>query len=142
MRFREYAEAGTEFGRLMLRGGVTPAQHEAGERFAELTKALQAVYDAAGPNPQAMNLTRSAGFPGPGMTSAQGQAIKDRYAKAFECAGEAGNKAQRTIAPHVILDKPVADFTTLNLLKNALDKLVKHFGIDRNLQISHVRNTR
>jgi hypothetical protein len=142
IHLRECEEAGTEFGRLMLRGGITPAQHEAGIVFIRLCEATRRVYDAASPNPQAMCLTRSAGFPGPGMTSAEGQVIKDRYAKAFEAAGEAGLRAQRTLAPYVVRDQPVTDFETLNLLKAALDKLVRFFGIDINMQISHVRNTR
>jgi hypothetical protein len=126
----------------MLRGGITPAQHEAGIAFIGLTEALRAVYDAASPNPQAMDLNRRAGFPGPGMTSEEGRAIKDRYNRAFECAAQDGRRAQRTLAPYVIRDQPVDDFETLRLLGCALDRLVKFFGIDKNLQISHVRNTR
>src|SRR5687768_18511199 len=60
---RECEEAGTEFGRLMLRGGITPAMHEAGISFTELCEAARAVYDAASPHPQAMDLNRRAGFP-------------------------------------------------------------------------------
>ena len=139
VKFREREESGTEFGRLMLRGGITPAHYEAGIAFTELCEAIRAVYDAASPNPQAMDLTRVRGFPGHGMTSAEGQAIKDRYMKAFDKAGEAGCKAQRTLAPHVIRDEPVMDFETLDRLKAALDRLVRFFGIDPKLKLSRRR---
>ena len=137
---RECEEAGTEFGRLMLRGGITPAHHEAGIAFTELCEAARAVYDAASPHPKAMDLNQRAGFPGPGMTSEQGKAIKDKYMRAFDCAGEAGCKAQRTLAPHVIRDEPVMDFETLDRLKAALDRLVRFFGIDPNLKHSTRRS--
>ena|SRR5687768_5710951 len=136
VQLRECEEAGTEFGRLMLRGGITPAHLEAGIAFISLCEAVRAVYDAASPNTPAMDLNRCAGFPGPGMTSEQGKAIKDRYMRAFDCAGEAGCKAQRTLAPHVIRDVAVTDFETLNYLKAALDRLVKFFGIDPNLRVA------
>jgi hypothetical protein len=137
---RETPEAGTQFGQLMLRGGITPAHHEAGIEFIKLREAVRRVYDLASPHPQAMDLNRRAGFPGPGMTSAEGQAIKDRYMKAFDKAGEAGCKAQRTLAPHVIRDEPVTDLQTLKMLKAALDKLVRFFGIDPKLKLSRGRN--
>ena len=59
--------------------------------------------------------------------------------RAFDCAGEAGSNAQRTLAPHVIRDQPVTDFETLNYLKAALDRLVKFFGIDPKLEMSRKR---
>lgn len=139
VQLREREEAESEFGRLMLRGGITPAHHEAGIAFIRLCEALRAVYDAASPSPQAMDLNRRAGFPGPGMTSEEANGIKDRYAKAFERAGEAGCKAQRTLAPHVIRDEPVTDLQTLEWLKAALDRLVRFFGIDPKLKLSNRR---
>ena len=77
--------------------------------------------------------------PGPGMTSEEANGIKDRYMKAFDRAGEAGSKAQRTLAPHVIRDEPVTDLQTLEWLKEALDKLVRFFGIDPKLEQSKRR---
>src|SRR5687768_311692 len=139
VQLRECEEAGTEFGRLMLRGGITPAHHEAGIAFISLCEAVRSVYDAASPHPQAMDLNRRAGFPGPGMTSEQGKVIKDRYMRAFDCAGGAGCRAQRTLAPHVIRDVAVTDFETLERLKAALDRLVRFFGIDPNLTHSKMR---
>ena len=139
VNLRDREEAESEFGRLMLRGGITPAHFEAGIAFLRLTESVRRVYDLASPHPQAMDFNRRAGFPGPGMTSEEGQAIKDRYMRAFDCAGEAGCKAQRTLAPHVIRDEPVTDFQTLEWLKSALDKLVKFFGIDPKLQMSKRR---
>lgn len=139
VKLRECEEAESEFGRLMLRGGITPAHFEAGIAFIRLCEAVRAVYSAPSPHPQAMDLNRRAGFPGPGMTSEEGQAIKDRYMKAFDRAGEAGCKAQRTLAPHVIRDEPVTDLQTLKMLKAALDKLVRFFGIDPKLEHSKRR---
>ena len=139
VHLREREEAESEFGRLMLRGGITPAHFEAGLALIRLCEATRRVYDLASPHPQAMDLNRRAGFPGPGMTSEEGRAIKDRYMKAFDCAGEAGCKAQRTLAPHVIRDEPVTDLQTLKWLKAALGKLVKFFGIDPKLKLSSRR---
>lgn len=136
VKFRDWPEAETEFGRLMLRGGITPAHHEAGIAFILLCESVRAVYDAASPYPRAIDINRCTGFPGPGMTSAEGQAIKDRYCRAFECASDAGSRAQRTLAPHVIRDEPVTDFETLDRLKAALDRLVKFFGIDPELRLA------
>jgi hypothetical protein len=140
VNLREREEAESEFGRLMLRGGITPAHFEAGIAFIRLCESVRQVYDAASPNPPAMDLNRRAGFPGPGMTSAEGQAIKDKYMRVFDCAGEAGSKAQRTLAPHVIRDEPVTDLQTLEWLKAALDRLVRFFGIDPKLKLSRGRN--
>ena len=139
VNLRDREEAESEFGRLMLRGGITPAHYEAGIAFIQLCEAVRQVYDAASPNPQAMDLNRRVGFPGPGMTSEEGQAIKDRYMKAFDKAGEAGCKAQRTLAPHVIRDEPVTDLQTLEWLRAALDRLVRFFGIDPKLELSSRR---
>lgn len=133
VHLRECEEAESEFGRLMLRGGITPAHYEAGIAFIRLQESVRRVYDLASPHPQAMDLNLCTGFPGPGMTSEQGQVIKDRYMKAFDCAGEAGCKAQRTLAPYVIRDEPVMDFETLDRLKAVLKRLVRFFGIDPKL---------
>ncbi len=136
VKFRELSEAESEFGRLMLRGGITPAQKEAGEAYARLAAALRAVYDAASPNPRAINLTNSGGSNGRELTSEYAEQIKLKHRRAFEACGEAGNKAPRAVKEHVILDKPVADFESLKVLKSGLDKLVVFFGIDKALQIS------
>lgn len=138
-KFREWPEAESEFGRAMIRGVFTPAQFEAGKRYIELGSQMRAVYDAPSPNPQGVDLTRVGASYGHGMPSHVAAAIKDRYNKAFEKAAEAGSRATRAMKQHVILDAPIGDFETLKLLKSALDKLVKHFGIDERLQISESR---
>lgn len=136
VKFRELSDAESEFGRLMLRGGITPAQKEAGEAYARLAAALRAVYDAESPNPRAIDLTNVSGSNGREITSEEAEQIKERSRRAFEACGEAGNRAPRAVKEHVILDRPVADFETLKVLKSGLDKLVTFFGIDRSLQIS------
>ena len=135
-KYREWPEVESEFGRLMLRGGITPAQKEAGEAYARLAAALRAVYDAESPNPRAIDLTNVRGSNGREITSEEAEQIKERSRRAFEACGEAGNRAPRAVKEHVILDRPVADFETLKVLKSGLDKLVTFFGIDRSLQIS------
>lgn len=134
VHLRECEEAESEFGRLMLRGGITPAHYEAGIALIRLCESVRRVYDLASPHPPAMDLTRVRGCTGQGITSEEGQAIKDRYNKAYECANVAGDRSVRALAPHVIRDEPVTDFETLDRLKAALDRLVRFFGIDPSLK--------
>lgn len=138
-KYREYPEAESEFGRMMLRGVITPAQLAAGIAFAESAAGFRAVYDIPSPNPSGIDLARVGASQGVSMPSHVADALKLRYRRAFEAAMEAGDKAQRAVKNHAVLDKPVGDFETLRLLKNGLDKLVKHFGIDPKLQISKGR---
>jgi hypothetical protein len=134
-QFREWPEAESEFGRLLLRGGVTRSQYDAGIRFAELSVALCAVYDVPSPYPHAMDLTRVRGAMGPGMPSEQARKIKDAYMAAFDASMEAGRVAHRAVKDHVVLDKPVGDLDSLTALSRGLSRLVDHFGLDARLQI-------
>jgi len=134
-RFREYPEAGSEFGRLLLRGGITRAQYDAGIRFTELCVAMCAVYDVPSPHPHAMDLTRVRGSVSQGMPSERAKAIIGAYNTAFEACMDVGRPALRAVKEHVVLDKPVGDFDTLNALVRGLAKLVDHFGLDARLQI-------
>lgn len=134
-QFREWPEAESEFGRLLLRGGITRSQYDAGMRFTELSVALCAVYDVPSPHPRAMDLTHVRGCMSQGMPSERATAIRDSYNKAFEACMDAGRLAQRAIRDHVVLDKPVGDFDALKALSSGLSKLVDHFGLDARLQI-------
>lgn len=132
---REWPEAGSEFGRLLLRGGITRSQYDAGIRFTELCVAMCAVYDVPSPHPRAMDLTNVRGSVSQGMPSEKAKRIIDDYNRAFEACGDAGRTAQRAVKDHAVLDKQVGDFDSLNALVSGLKKLVDHFGLDARLEI-------
>ena len=138
-QFREWPEAESEFGRLLIRGGITKSQYDAGMRFTELSVALCAVYDVPSPYPHAMDLTRVRGAMGPGMPSDAARKIREAYNKAFDASMEAGRAAHRAVKDHVVLDKPVGDFDSLTALSRGLSRLVDHFGLDARLQMSRRR---
>src|SRR5690242_9592721 len=60
-KYREWPEAATEFGRLMLSGKITPAQYEAGSRYSMLAGLYRLYYGIPSPNPRALDLLRSLG---------------------------------------------------------------------------------
>lgn len=134
--YREYPEAESNFGRMMLRGNITPAQYEAGMRYAGLVAAFCAVYDAPSPYPHSIDLMRVGVSRGDEIPPHIAQAIKDRYNAAFEACESAGRKAQRAVKEYAVRDQLVDGFDVLDLLKMGLDALVNHFGIDPALQIS------
>jgi hypothetical protein len=140
VRFRELPEAGSEFGRLMLNGWITPAQHEAGKQYAELAARYRSAIQAPSPNPSGIQLGAAGFGKSAGMRDDTARSIKRAYDSAFESCGPV--RLQKLIAHHVIHDRRIGDFADRDLLKTGLDKLVVHFGIDPRLQISHVRNTR
>lgn len=139
-KLRERAEAESEFGRLMLRGHITPAQHEAGKQYAELAAKYRAAILAPSHNPAAIDLGRVGCGKSDGMPDSTARSIKRAYDSAFESCEPV--RLQKAIAHYVIHDRLIDDFDGLKLLKAGLDKLVVHFGIDENLQISHVSNRR
>lgn len=133
---REWPEAESEFGRLMLRGVITPAQHEAGRRYAGLASSYRAVLGIPPLHPRSPDLLS----PGPALrgdfSTETARGIKDRYDKAFEVLGDAGRKALRAVRDHAVFERKVDSFETLDHLRRGLEKLVDHFGLDRNLEIS------
>ena len=137
-KYREWPEAETEFGRLMLNGAVTPAQYAAGKQYAELAVRYRAAILAPNQNPSGIDLERVGGGKSAGMMDDAARAIKRAYDAAFEACWPI--RFQRLIAHHVIRDQPVDDFDDRDLLKRGLDKLVGHFGIDPGLTID--RRTR
>jgi len=135
--FREWPEAGSEFGRSMIRGAITPAQYAAGMRYAELVVAFCAVYDVPSPHPHSIDLTRVGVSQGREMAPDVAEKIKEKYNAAFVACRVAGNRAQRVVKDCAVLDRRVGDFSSLALLRSGLDALVHHFGIDSGLQISN-----
>lgn len=139
---RAWPEAGSEFGRLLLRGGITRSQYDAGIRFTELCVAMCAVYEVPSPHPHAMDLTNVRGSVSQGMPSERARRIIDDYNRAFEACGDAGRQAQRAVKEHVVLDRPVGDFDSLKSLSSGLSKLVGHFGLDARREIRFCQKCR
>lgn len=132
-KYRDWPEAETEFGRLMLNGGVTPAQYEAGKQYAELAGRYRVAILAPRPNASGIDLERVGCGKGEGMVDSAARAIKRAYDLAFESCGPI--RLQRLIAHHVVHDRPIDDFDDRKLLKRGLDKLVGHFGINPELAL-------
>ena len=134
--YREHPEAESEFGRLMLRGKITPAQFEAGRRYAELAARYRAVKGYPPIHPVAMNLLRHGGVGGEAPDHVIAAAVR-AYDDAF-CACEP-HKVQRAVAHHAVFERKVEDLTSLRLLLIGLDKLVDHFHIDPELTLDRKR---
>lgn len=131
--YREWPEAGSEFGRMMLRKVITPAQYEAGRRYAELAARWRAVKGYPPIHPIAMDLLHS----GRGVGSDAADhvirvAIRD-YDAAFSACEP--HKVQRAVSHHAVLERKVEDFEALRLLKIGLDKLIVHFHINPQLEL-------
>jgi hypothetical protein len=138
-KYREWPEAESEFGRLMLNGRITPAQYQAGRLYAGLADSYRAVWDMPRIHPAGIDLTRVGVSQGREMASDHARSVKRRYELAFEACMEAGHRAQRAVKDHAIFERKISDFGTIDQLKAGLDKLVVHFGIDPKLQISSSR---
>ncbi|MBN9601828.1 MAG: hypothetical protein J0G33_02740 [Afipia felis] len=130
---RELPEAESEFGRLMLRGVITPAQYEAGKRYAMLAARWRSVKGYPPIHPVAMDLLRSGGGVGADAPDHVIRAAIRDYDAAF-CACEP-HKVQRAVAHHVVFERKIDDFGTLDLVKIGLDKLIVHFHINPQLTL-------
>ena len=128
--YREWPEAGSEFGRMMLRKIITPAQYEAGMLFAGLSVAFCAVYDIPSPHPHAMDLTRVGVSLGREMPPEKAIEIKKRYNRAFDTCADAGRKSQMAVKNCAVLDRKVDSFEMRDGLRAGLDRLIHNFGID------------
>lgn len=135
--YREWPEAESEFGRLMLKRQITPAQYEAGKAYAELAAQYRAALQAPPIHPIGLDLSRVGKGSSGGMPDDTARTIKRRYDGAFEACGKAGNKAQRAVKDHAVFEKRVPDDDMLKLLIRGLNELVAFFHIDERLQISH-----
>ena len=144
-QYRDWPEAGSEFGRMLLRDVINPAQYEAGMLFAGLSVAFCAVYDVPSPYPHAMDLTRVGVSQGREMPPEKAAEIKKRYNRAFEACADAGRKAQLAVKNCAVLDRKIDSFEMRDALRAGLDRLVHHFGINPKLSLdreSRIRNPR
>lgn len=135
-QFRDWPEAESEFGRLLLRGVVTPAQYEAGKRYAALASSYRVVLGIPPIHPRSLDLLSPGPVSRADLNSDAARSIKDRYDKAFEACSDAGRKALRAVRDHAVFERKVDSFEALDHLRRGLEKLVDHFGLDRNLKIS------
>jgi hypothetical protein len=133
--YRMWPEAENEFGRLMLNKRITPAQYEAGKRYAAISISYRQLFDVPSPDPRACDLLQTGGRSGRELSPERVKAIRFEYNKAFEAVNEAGTRAARAVKEHAVLDRR-AHFDTLGLLICGLVRLVAHYGIDPRLQIS------
>lgn len=133
--YQDRPEPESPFGQLMCAGIITPAQHEAGKRYRDISFAYRAVITSAPyPHPQAISLLSVHGRGGePSRETIQ--AIKGVYDSAFEALSEAGNRAQRAVKDHAVFERPCPDEYSQALLRRGLDRLVEHYGIDVGLRI-------
>lgn len=138
-QFREDERAGTVFGRIMLNGHISAAQYEAGAQWAAKVVAFRRLYTLRSPDPKGIDLMGASGGSGKDLKPAAIDAIKKAYNAAFEALAKAGNRPQRVVNSIAVYDR-YTELGGIDQLKLGLDKLVDHFGIDPNLQISHVRS--
>lgn len=137
MRYREHPEAESEFGRLMFRGMITPAQYEAGRRYAELAARYRSVKGYPPIHPIAMNLLRTSGGVGADAPDHVIDAAVRDYDAAF-CACEP-HKVQRAVTHHAVFERKVEDPASLALMLIGLNKLVEHFHINPKLTLDRKR---
>ncbi len=133
--WRDRPEAGSEFGRTMIRKQITPAQYEAGCRYAAIVDSYRALIGAPAASPPGIEMDRVGPSQGREMPIHIARRIRRSYDEAFEAMAGDGQKAQRAVAHHAVNDRPISDFESLGYLRRGLSTLVEHFGIDRNLQI-------
>lgn len=135
VKFRDFQEAESEFGRLVLLGHISPAQHEAGNIYAGLAARYFSAIHAASPNPAAMDFGKVGKGAGAGMPDETARTTRERYNRAFEACGP--RNRQKAVRDYAVFEKPVPSKYEMDLLHCGLNDLVKHFGIDANLQITH-----
>ena len=133
-QFREFPEASTNLGRMMLNDLLTPAQHAAGERYAELYNAFLRAIHCSSPDPTAMDYEPRIAGKGAGIPDAAAQRARREYTDAFNAIENV--RWQIVVMHHAVHDKPLSDFEDRKSLTCGLDRLVRHFGIDKHLQIT------
>lgn len=138
-KFRETQEAGSEFGRLMLQGHITPAQHEAGKLYADVVMSYRASILAQPFTASAIDLGRVGKGPGEGMPDRTAIALYRRYTSAYEDLGKVGRRELIAVNHYAVQEEPIPDDAfalRLEQLQCGLNALVSHFGIDSRLQIT------
>jgi hypothetical protein len=139
-RMREWPEAETRFGRLMLWGHITPAQYEAGKRYAEDHASYRAAMAIPAPAPTAMSYEQSSRGVSAGMADKTAVRARKRFTGAFNAIESI--TAQIAVMHHAVHDEPIASFERLDNLRCGLDPLVDFYGIDKGLQISRTAKCR
>ncbi len=132
-RFREWAEAGTHFGRLMLTGHLTPAQFAAGEQYAERYKEFQKAINAPGHDPKAMDYNPRIAGKSDGIPDEAARRAQRRFTEAYNAIEMV--PWQIAVMRHAVHDQPVATESDRKSLSCGLAKLVDFLGIDERLQI-------
>lgn len=138
-KFREAQEAGSEFGRLMLLGRVTPAQYEAGKLYADVVTSYRAAILAQPYTASAIDLGRVGKGKGDGMADRTALALYRRYARSYEDLNKVGRRALIAVNHYAVQELQIPDDgfdLRLEQLRCGLDALVSHFGIDSRLQIT------
>ena len=136
VEFRDRTEPESEFGRLMCLGVISPAQHEAGNRYRELAMRYRSMLLAApGHSAPSIAFGEPRGGRGAEPSREAIQAVKKAYDAAFIALGEAGNRAQRAVKDFAVFERRTQGEYDRALLKLGLNKLITHFGIDPNAQI-------
>lgn len=138
-KYREFPEAESAFGRLMLNGHITPAQHAAGACYAKLARQYARIINSRSPHPSGIDMERVTGGGHDGdMPDHVAQAIGKQYNRAYEdLVDRAGDKAQRIVKDAVVLDKTPETSDALVKLKSGLNVLISIFAIDKRLQITN-----
>lgn len=130
-QFREWEEAESEFGRLMLNGLITPAQHEAGVAYNRVVGRMRALINSApSPHPKSIDPLRTARGIGGEISSERVKQIRCDHNDAFIALRAAGMPAVKAVNAHAIYDRWVHEWPVLTKLRLGLDKLVVHFGIN------------
>lgn len=138
-KYREFPEAESAFGRLMLNGHITPAQHAAGASYAKLARQYARIINSRSPHPSGIDMDRVTGGGHDGeMPDHVAKAIGEKYNRTYESlVDRAGDKSQRIVKDAVVLDKTPETADGLARLKCGLDVLITLFAIDKGLQITN-----
>ncbi len=135
VKFRDWPEAGSFFGRLMIAGTITPAQYEAGKRYNEDYSAYQRAMQSPSPDPKAMSYEPRIAGKSDGMPDDAARRARRVWTDAFNAVEEVG--MQQAVMHHAVHDKPIATERQGLQLRCALDRLIPHYGIDSDLRMTH-----
>lgn len=116
---------GSVLGRLCLAGHITPAQHEAGARWAIVVQRFAAAWQIPMATPRAVDLNTVRGRSGAADDPAAMRRIKLAYEDGFAAMRDAGWGAVRAVTECVTRD----EVPLLLSLRAGLDALKSHFGL-------------
>lgn len=128
------ARAGTEIGRALLRGQITPDQYEAGEEFLRRWVRWAAMSGIPMPTVRALDYTQEVrgGWGGAHPSNDEVLAIRRRYAEMYGGASP-GLAAFNAVKTFVVEDSPAPVMTEagLDVVRAALQGYAVLFGIVR-----------